>query len=235
MKIPGHFLLFSVLLVACCASPAPIHGQEKKSSAPPDSTIVFGTIEPTMNPALKPGAYNRAFGLSVMISTNGFGLGMFYRREFSDVLSGAIDLTVSESRDEDEKEYTDIYGRPVTIGKVNRFLILPLFLSIERRLFKDDILDNFRPYITAAAGPSMIYVFPYNEEYFSALAKGSPKYTFGGFIGGGAYIGSDRSSLLGINIRYYYIPYYAGIENLTGVYKSDFGGIYISLSFGSAW
>ncbi|HMD14898.1 MAG TPA: hypothetical protein VKI62_09750, partial [Bacteroidota bacterium] len=102
--------------------------------------------------------------------------------------------------------------------------------------FADDILDNFRPYITAAAGPAMIYVFPYNEEYFSALGNGQAKYTAGGYIGFGAYFGLERTNVLGMNIRYYYIPYPGGLQSLSYVpNKTQFGGFVISLSFGTAW
>jgi hypothetical protein len=235
MRFGSTSLIVLAALLVFLGTPLPAITQIQAPSHRPDSTTVFGSIEPTTNPELKTSTFKKAFGLNVMISTNGFGLGAFYRRQFSDVISAAIDLAVSEAKDEDEKEVTDIYGRPITIGKVNRFLVMPIYLSIERRLFKDDILDNFRPYLTGAVGPSLIYVFPYNEEYFSALGKGSLRYTFGGYIGAGAYFGSDPSSLLGLNLRYYYIPYYAGLENLVGVNKTEFGGIYISLSFGSVW
>ena len=120
---------------------------------------------------------------------------------------------------------------------------MPLFVGIQQRLFSDDIIDNFRPYVNIAAGPAMIYVFPYDLEYFSALGKGQPKYTFGGYIGAGAYFGSERSSLLGLNIRYSYIPYTGGLESMakttpTGTYtvqKKQFGSLSITLSFGTAW
>jgi len=235
MRFTTTLLIVLAALSVFLCTPFLAITQIQTPSHRPDSTTVFGSIEPTSNPDLKTNTFDRACGLNLMVPTNGFGLGMFYRREFSDVLSGAVDFAVSEARDEDEKEFTDMYGRPITIGKVNRFLVMPIYVSIEKRLFKDEILDNFRPYITGAVGPSLIYVFPYNEEYFSALGKGSLRYSFGGYLGAGAYFGSDPSSLLGLNLRYYYIPYYAGLENLEGVNKTEFGGIYISLSFGSVW
>ena len=224
-------LLFSLLMSVSVSA----YSQTAKSSMDRDSNIVFGTIPPTTNPSLDANAYKRAFGMNIMISTNGFGAGLFYRREFSDLIAGAIDLTVSEAKDDDEKEVSDFYGRPIVLGKVNRFLIFPLLASVEYRLFKDDILDNFRPYLTGAIGPTMIYFFPYDEEYFSALGKGQMRYTYGGYIGGGAYFGSERSNLLGLNLRYYFVPYPAGLEDIQGTSKTQFGGIYITLSFGSAW
>ncbi|HEV8537562.1 MAG TPA: hypothetical protein VGR15_01460, partial [Bacteroidota bacterium] len=53
-----------------------------------DSTIVFGTLEPT--PLSSSTLYN-SLGVDIMVSTNGFGLGTFYRHEYSDELSGFID------------------------------------------------------------------------------------------------------------------------------------------------
>ena len=171
----------------------------------------------------------------MLISNGGFGLGTFYRHEYSEDLSGFIDFAVSEAKDDDEKDFVDFFGRVITPGKVNRFLIIPLYIGLQQRLFGDDIVDNFRPYISAAAGPTMIYVFPYNEEYFSAIGNGSPRYTAGGYIGLGAFFGTERSSLLGLNLRYYFVPYPGGVESLQGISKKQFGGFFITLNFGSAW
>lgn len=198
-----------------------------------DTVITFGTIQQA--PKIQPVPVERtnAWGIDLMVSTNGFGLGTFYRHEYSDETSSFIDFSISEAKDDEEVDYIDIYGNSFTPGKVNRFLILPLFIGLEKRLFKDDILDNFRPYVNAAAGPAMIYVFPYNQEYFSALGKGQPKYTLGGYFGIGAFFGSERSNLLGLNLRYYYLPYFSGLESLQNVSKKQFGGFFITLNFGS--
>ncbi len=172
-------------------------------------------------------------GLDVLLSNGGVGLGTFYRHEYSDVLASYIDFSISEAKDDDEREYIDYFGNPYTPGKVNRFLVLPLFVGLQQRLFKDDIVDNFRPYINLAAGPTMIYVFPYNDDYITALGKGTPKYTVGAYAGFGAYFGSERANILGVNIRYYYLPYPKGLESLQGVTKKQFGGFYITVNFGS--
>lgn len=185
-----------------------------------------------------------AWGMNVLMSTNGFGLGTFYRHAYSDDLAGFLDLSISEAKDDKEVDYVDPYtGQSFTPGKLNHFLLFPLMAGLEKRLFKDDILDNFRPYVEAAAGPTMIYVFPYTEDYFSALGKGHPKYTVATFVGIGAYFGSEQSNVMGLNLRYYFIPYPGGIESFdTGTAsapnitkKTQFGGFYITLNFGNAW
>jgi hypothetical protein len=208
----------------------PARAQE---AAKGDSTIIFGSLEKTPEAAKKS---RHAWGVDLLLSTSGFGLGTFYRREFSENLSGFVSLSISESKDENEREVYDIWGRSYVLNKVNRFLVLPLVIGIERRLFAEDIVDNFRPFIGAAVGPTIIYVFPYDLEYFSALGKGTPKYTLGGYVGAGAYIGSEGSNLMSLNIRYYFIPYPPGLVDLEASDpKKQFGGFYFTFSFGSAW
>lgn len=176
-----------------------------------------------------------SIGLDILLSNGGIGMGTFYRREFTEDFSGYVDFSISESKDDDERQYFDYYGRSYTVGKVNRFLVLPLYVGVQQRLFRDQILDNFRPYVNAAVGPTMLYVFPENEEYFTAIGKGRPEYTVGGYVGFGAYVGDEKSNLLGLNIRYYVIPYPPGIEGLKGVPRKQFGGFFITINFGNAW
>lgn len=235
-------LLYILFLLACCLPL--LHAQEVVKTPQGDSTIVFGNLEPVPSSLDQQNKLTSALGIDLLVSTNGFGAGTFYRHEYTDDFSGYIDFSISEAKDDDEVEFFDpYYGTSFTPGKVNRFLVMPLFVGIQQRLFSDDIIDNFRPYVNIAAGPAMIYAFPYDLEYFSALGKGQPKYTFGGYIGAGAYFGSERSSLLGLNIRYSYIPYAGGLESMAkttpaGTYtvqKKQFGSLSITLSFGTAW
>lgn len=177
-----------------------------------------------------------AMGVDILVSTGGVGFGTFYRHEYSSNLSGFVDLSISEASDENEVDYVDYYtGQTYTPGKANRFLVIPLFVGVQYRLFEEDIVDNFRPYVNAAAGPAMIYMFPYQNDFFTDLAGGTPKYSMGGYLGFGAYFGSERSTLLGLNIRYYIIPYRAGLQSMWNKQMKEFGGLFISLSFGSAW
>ena len=65
----------------------------------------------------------------------------------------------------------------------------------------------------------------------------------GGFIGFGANFGSDKSSLFGVNFRYYFtylysngIPSFVDPTTLAIVSrKKDFGGFFITLNIGSAF
>jgi hypothetical protein len=81
----------------------------------------------------------------------------------------------------------------------------------------------------------MLYVFPENAEFFTAIGRGRPRYTAGAYVGVGAYFGSETSNLFGLNIRYYYVPYPGGIDGLAGVPRKQFGGFFITINFGNAW
>jgi len=201
--------------------------------------------------------FRNAWGIDILISNGGFGLGGFYRREFSDEWFGFASLSVSESKDEREVEQFDLYTNTSYVpGKLNRFLVLPLIFGIQHRLFKDEITDNFRPYVNAGAGPTMIYVTPFTNiietqgarqfeqvEFFKALGRGRPHYTLGAFIGFGANFGTEKSNLFGVNFRYYF-TYLLG-NGLPSLYnlrtgevsatKKDFGGFFITLNVGMAY
>ncbi len=227
-----HTLVFVALVSGFSLLPVTVRSQNSGR----DSTMVFGSLTPHQPSQQLGGRLYTAWGADLLISTNGFGLGGFYRHEYADDLAGYVDLSISEAKDNNEVEEVDVYtGETYVPNKVNRFLLMPIFVGVQKRLFKDDILDNFRPYVNAAAGPALIYVFPYDEDYFSALGKGSFRYTAGGYIGFGAFIGSERSSLFGMNVRYYYVPYPRGVESLVNTTKTQFGGFYITFNFGTAW
>lgn len=241
--------MFAVLMTAIV--PALALAQEYPRR---DSTIVFTPANPDLIQKTSYEPFRNAWGGDVMLSNNGFGIGGFYRHEFTDVMSGFVQLAISDVKDDGEIEYFNQYtGQSFTPGKINRLLLLPVTIGAQYRLFKDEIVDNFRPYISAGVGPSMIFVSPYSKpvtvtdpdfgsityyeqiDFFSSLKKGQLKLTLGGYIGAGAYFGLEKGTLTGISIRYYYIPYQPGIESLEGVRIKRFGGFFITLNFGSLY
>ena len=60
-------------------------------------------------------------------------------------------------------------------------------------------------------------------------------YTYGGFLGAGAQFGFDRSSVLGVNVRYFIIPVPEGIRSVQQGELANANGFYITLNFGSAF
>ena len=201
--------------------------------------------------------YQNAWGLDILISNNGLGLGTFYRREFTQDIFGSVSFSISESKDEREVELFDPYlGESFTPGKLNRFLVIPLLLGVQYRVFREDIMDTFRPYVNAGAGPTMIFAAPFIEvigappslqfrqvEFFSSLGKGQAHYTAGGFIGFGANFGTEKSNVFGVNFRYYFTYLFSDglasrYDNRTGkvlATKNSFGGFFITLNVGMAY
>lgn len=231
-------------LVLLAGSPAP--AQERT-----DTSIVFEPANPNLLQTESYQPKRNAWGIDLMVSNNGFAGGGFFRKEYSDEIAWFITLAISDVKDETEVEYYDYFGQSFIPGKKNRLLLIPLMGGVQYRLFKDDIMDNFRPYVMAGLGPTMIYVSPYSTvtqirgpdgtvftfteqiDFFESLGKGRPYYSIGGFVGFGAYFGIDRGTLSGISMRYYYIPFGQGIEVVERKKTKEFGGLYITLNFGS--
>lgn len=218
-----------------------------------DSSLVSSEV-PIDQPA-----YRNAWGLDILVSNDGFGLGTFYRREFSEDLFGFGMFSISESKDDREFEQYSYYYpyQSVIPGKLQRFLVMPLTFGVQYRLFREDIADNFRPFVNGGLGPTMIFASPFADitidangtpqptqiEFFKSLGKGQAHYTASAFIGFGANFGSEKGSVLGVNFRYYF-TYLLG-DGLPSLYdtsdgklaatKKDFGGFFITLNVGMAY
>jgi hypothetical protein len=194
-------------------------------SAP--STGQVDTIDQSLN-------RRNALGLDILVSNSGFGLGGFYRRQYTDDLYGFGAFSISEVKDDREVEqYNYITGETFVPGKVNRFLLIPLIFGVQNRLFREDIADNFRPYLTAAVGPTLVYSAPYDREFFNSLGHGQAHFTLGGYVGFGAFFGFDPNTLMGVSFRYYFVPVKNQIESLEGIYLKQFGGFFITVNVGT--
>ncbi|MEX1140467.1 MAG: hypothetical protein WEB33_05465 [Bacteroidota bacterium] len=236
-----------ILLFAILAVTPPIVAQTPAT----DTTIVFQPSQPDL---IRQDAFQSppdAWGFDIMISNNGFGAGGFYRHEFSEELSGIVTLALSDVKDDAEIEYYDYFGNSYVPGKKNRLIMIPLIAAVQLRLFKEDIMDNFRPYLSAGIGPTMMFVAPYSftrsftdsalgtvrfseeVEFFESLKFGQAKYTIGGYLSAGAYFGAPYGTLMGLSIRYYFVPFPSGIEVMENVRIKNFGGFYITLNIGS--
>src|ERR1035437_10663834 len=195
----------------------------------------IGELAPDKVPIVFP---INAFGMDLMFSEGGFGVGAFYRRTVTETITLFTDFSISEAKDPQEFTYIDYFGQTQTPGKINRAFILPLNFGMQYRVFEKVIFDNLRPYVDAGIGPSIVVTTPYAKEFFSAFGKAQARYTIGGYFGIGANFGLDKSSLVGLNIRYYIVHFFnQGIEimdtSLTnGRLENDLGGIFITLNVG---
>ncbi|MBK9248129.1 MAG: hypothetical protein IPM69_08470 [Ignavibacteria bacterium] len=166
------------------------------------------------------------------------GAGVFYQRIFSDKISGFINLGISGARNTDEIEYYDPYDQKTFIpGKVNRLFMFPLTLGVQYRIFADNIAETLRPFVSAGVGTTFVVAAPYEDgtgnqyDIFQSFGYANSYSRFGGFIGVGANFGSVSKSVMGVNARYYFIPFGGnGIESIKGSPINDFGGLFLTLS-----
>lgn len=176
---------------------------------------------------------NNSYGLDLMFGEGGFGLGTFYRYSFNNNFTGFVDFSISESKDQREFEYVDYWGQSIVIGKKNRVLTLPINFGIQYRLFRNDITDNLRPYLSFAIGPDFVISTPYEMEFFSSFKKARNKLALGGYIGLGADFGLSKSNLVGLNFRYSYSHLFdKGVENLYGKFRKNLSAFYVILNIG---
>lgn len=240
---------FGMLFLAGLAFGPTLSAQDP---APADTTIIFQPSQPDLllqESDLHP---SNAWGFDIMLSNNGFGAGGFFRHEFSEDLSGIVTLGISDVKDDAEVERFDYFGNSFVPGKKNRLIMMPLIAGLQYRLFRDEIMDNFRPYVSAGVGPTMMFVAPYSYittfsdtstgitlrfseevEFFESLKYGQARYTIGGYLAMGAYFGAPYGTLMGLSIRYYFVPFPNGIEVMDGIRVKNFGGFYITLNIGS--
>ncbi len=166
-------------------------------------------------------------------SEGGLGIGLTYNKEITSTTSIFSDFMFTESKDAQEFEYYDYWGNVYVVGKKNRVYLLPLNLGLRYRLFKDDIVDNFRPFLLISIGPTAVITTPYKYEFFTSFKYAQAKYTLGGSIGLGAYFGYNRRNPTGFTVKYQFVHFFSGgVENLEGFLRKDLGGIFLTINFG---
>jgi hypothetical protein len=209
---------------------APLPGKPQEE----DTTIIFTSPRPLLSETQQAKLLNKAWGADVLFSSNGFGFGGFYHRFFSETTTGFINLGISGARNSDEfEEYNPYTQQTFVRNKVNRLYIFPLTLGVQYRLFADKIAETLRPHLSAGIGTTFILATPYSREFFSAFGHADGYTRFGAFIGIGANFGNSPKSLMGVNIRYYFIPFGGnGLESIRDLPISDFGGLFLTLSVG---
>ncbi len=174
----------------------------------------------------------QSWGMDLMIGNDGFGIGTFYGVTVDDTYTFSATLSLSEIKDNRQIDYYNYWGDSYSVNKLNRVFRVPLFFGVQYRLFKDDIVDNFRPFINGGLGPVLLYITSARREFFSSLSHGAARYTFGGYVGAGAQFGFDRTSVLGLMARYYIVPLPAGVQSVAEGPLPNGNGFFISVHFG---
>jgi hypothetical protein len=172
------------------------------------------------------------WSLNLTFSDNGFGIGATKYFNLSKDISLLAGISLSNAKDDREFEQYDLFGNSVTPYKVNRLFMAPVNLGMQVRLFREDVSDNMRPYVSFGVTPAAIVYTPYDKSFLSSFAYARAKYTVGGFAGIGLDYLSGNTTALSFNVRYYYLSLFGeGINSISTQPKKDFGGIYFMFNY----
>ena len=167
--------------------------------------------------------YATSAAVAFELSEYGLGAGGVVRLGIGRDLSAVAELSVGAGRDEREQRFfVGFFGDTVTPFKRNYVLLAPLHVGLERRLFREQIEDNFRPFAALAAGPTVGYQWPYFDDLdgdgvrdadertlgaTAGLGRGEARLGVGGTLAVGAHFGrGGTTQALRVGLQGTYFP-----------------------------
>jgi hypothetical protein len=133
----------------------------------------------------------------------GLGLKMLYDAFNEDTQIG-YNFSINTVRGENDITFRD----PITfnIVQIREFYttIVPLMFTYKRRILRDVIASNLRPFIAADIGPVWGYAYNADNGFFGGMNDGKGKLSFGGLVGFGTEIGQGRRQKFTIMLGFHY-------------------------------
>ena len=126
--------------------------------------------------------------LYLALSTTGGGGGAKYRRGNPEDAVKTFSFEISGVRGDKEFTYVDQFGYPQKLNQKRYMILIPMTVGYQKRLFKDTIEDNFRPFYHLELGPVLGLRFPVGHGFNGNIKRGKTGLTFGGFVGVGVEI-----------------------------------------------
>lgn len=162
-------------------------------------------------------------GFSFSMGFSGTGVGAFYRKALTSYSHIGIAAEFFIMRDDKEFQGFDIFGRPVSVNKVNRLFFFPVNVEFKKRLFVNDIEDNFRPHLVLQAGTIFGMNFPKAKELSNEF-----QFSLDAVIGLGVDVKNGKDYFIGIRPQYriiYFPSAIAGKKNHSNLeIKLEVGG-----------
>ncbi|HYM20003.1 MAG TPA: hypothetical protein VEW28_03255 [Candidatus Kapabacteria bacterium] len=227
-----RFAAYLVLLTATLCAANSVFAQLPAGGSPKpvpvkDTAVIFTPSHPLIDDnSIQSTALMNSWGFDGFFNDFGWGLGFYYRRIFSDAISGVVSLDLGSAKGPKEFGfYNEI--------KVNRIYVIPVTASLQYRVLQNILGAGLRPYLTVGAGPVVVATTDGQRDFFAAL--GSPQFhlTYGIDFGLGAYFGLDPKSTFGASLKYYFIPYPSpGVESTLGTFVNDFSALSLNVSYG---
>jgi hypothetical protein len=187
---PISRLLCLLAIVLLGAAAAGAQAGEELAPFPPDTTAHL---------------YGTSAALALLLTEDGLGAGGAGRTALTPDLSFVFETALGAGRDEREQRFfVGFFGETVTPLKRNYAVLVPLHVGLERRLFRRQVEDNFRPFVALTAGPTIALQWPYfddadrdgvrdsGEERLGPLrgfVQAQPRLGLGGTLSVGAAVG----------------------------------------------
>ncbi|MEO1023611.1 MAG: hypothetical protein AAFW89_13785 [Bacteroidota bacterium] len=109
--------------------------------------------------------FRRGIGFNFSVTDFGIGAGAEYRIGLDQYWEGIISLKGTALRDPSEQIFVDFFFGTRTIpNKYRRVASFPLQFGLKRRLFPEQISDNFRVFTAMTMGPTMAISFDYFDD-----------------------------------------------------------------------
>lgn len=110
--------------------------------------------------------YKTGIGFSFNLNDFGFGAGVQLRKGLNPYTEGLLNFKIAGLRDPSEQTYIDFYfGNRTIPSKYKRVVTFPLTVGLKRRLFANQISDNFRFHTSIVIGPTFALTTPYFQDY----------------------------------------------------------------------
>ncbi|NNE70217.1 MAG: hypothetical protein HKN29_07605 [Rhodothermales bacterium] len=175
-----------------------------------------------------PARFAESVGGQVVLTNSGFGLGGHIRFAVRG-LSFLAEASLGAGKDAREVAFFDRFGRRDVLNKANYFLMMPLHVGLEKRLFATRIEDDFRPFVAVTMGPTLGWEYPYFDDdndngildpeertydAISSIRRGTLKPGVGGMVSIGAHFGSARGMTQGVRLGYSFTHFAEGVQLL---------------------
>jgi len=171
----------------------------------------------------QPQIASKGLGAQVLLLNSGLGLGGYMMRILSEDVTLRAEISISSIKDGREVSFFNRLGQKEVPDKANYVFQIPVQVGIEHRLFRSVIEDNFRPFVHAVTGPSIIWRSPYFNDLnsngeqdpeepvlssFQSLPRGNVEMGWSSTISIGAHFGKlyggTQSLRIGYTLTYFF-------------------------------
>lgn len=171
-------------------------------------------------------------GFNVLVNNFGFGVGGEYRRVVGPDLEATAIIRITGIRDASEQTFTDVFfGQQVIPNKFQRGLGFPLHLGLRKRLFANQVQDNYRFFVSGQLGPAAAFTYPYFNDrndngfrerfadnfeqvndIFSGLGQGEWHFGFSGEAALSIDFGSNFANISTLRVGYFFYNFEGGLQ-----------------------